>query len=211
MKLLRFNANTQEYRAIRVYLSQNIDKLCTGPTDSVSKSYIMNGSLVNASFILVVAPNVNRKTRSGNKHVDLESIKGFLVGQIRTNDIYIDVVCGTGYGTMLMKFARQIAIENNKLFLRLSGLPGPMMAYYNYKLPESFIFSEKSCKQIDKIEYLASQVKVLYKQGKLIKSSKAKDDLIKLLIKNKLTSDKTCKTKSECDTNGYSMLLCINN
>ena len=210
--ILTFNANTTGFRTMRTYLRKNIEKLCMGNEDSVRKEYIMNsnGALSHASFILVAVPNNNRKTRSGKAGLNVDQLQGFLIGQIRQNDVYIDVICGTGKGLVLMKQARQIAIEKKKPFLRLSGLPGPMMAYYSYKLPESFIFADKNCKQVDSIETLAQSIKRYHKIGNIRASTREKTKLIRMLIKYQLTADKACTTATECGANGYSMLLCIN-
>ena len=218
MKIFRFDSKTSEFRTLRTYLRQNIQHLCSGKEDSVRNSYILNsnGALSNASFILVAMPEHTRTTRSKQVHFDIANIKGFLIGQVRENDVYVDVICGSGTGLSLMTEARAIAIKENKQFLRLSGLPGPMMAYFNYKLPESFIFSDSSCKQIDSIEQITSDMTKTFKQYKMNKKSESlskyevlKKKLINLLIKLKLTSNKTCKTPKSCGQDGYSMMLCI--
>lgn len=218
MLIIRFDSKTSEFKSIRVYLKKNIQHLCSGNEDSVRNSYILNsnGALSKASFILVAMPEHTRTTRSKQVHFDIANIKGFLIGQVRKNDIYVDVICGSGTGLSLMKEAREIAIRKNKHFLRLSGLPGPMMVYFNYKLPESFIFSDSSCKQIDSIEQITSDMTNTFKQYKknknsqsLIKYEVLKKKLIKLLIKTKLTSNQSCNTPRDCGQDGYSMMLCI--
>tara|TARA_B100001094_G_scaffold328186_1_gene388039 strand:+ start:124 stop:789 length:666 start_codon:yes stop_codon:yes gene_type:complete len=218
MKIFRFDSKTTEFRTLRVFIRQNIEKLCIGKNDSVSNSYIMNsnGALAKASFILIAMKEHNRITRSKQLHFDISNIKGFLIGKIRQSDIYVDVICGSGTGLALMKEVREIAIKEDKQFLRLSGLPGPMMAYFNYKLPESFIFSESSCKQVDSIQEITTDITKTFKKYKadkniysLKKYDLLKKKLVKLLIKLKLTSNKSCKIPRTCDVDGYSMLLCI--
>jgi len=189
---------------ISKYVRSLSGTICSG---GVSSDYISDHLLKNCSFVLLSLVSVNRRSRSAQIYHNFQNLSGFLVARIRKNDIYVDVICGKGRGLQLMKAAREIAIEEKKSFLRLSALPGPMMVYYNYKIPESFVFSNSSCSEIDRIESLASSLKKL--RNEPIKFEAVKKKLLQLLIKNGLASNKSCKSVTKCNEDGYDMILCI--
>jgi hypothetical protein len=154
----------------------------------VNPSYIIQTALPSASFILTVEkPSVQTRSNLSSKNLG-----GFAIVRIGKDDLYIDVVCGKGHGTTMIKFLMEAAKMLGKKYILLSSLEKPVPFYKKL----GFVFGEKLCSEDANIK------SAFNKHGKM------SNNLANLLVKKKRV--KGCKTAAECKAVGYPMTKCLN-
>ena len=197
--LLTITRHDKEFHQFQLYITSVITTLCKG---SILKTYMVAESLPKADIIIVMFNT--GKTRRGIRR----EIKGFAVLRKKTNHLYLDTICASGVGGKILSEAVTVAQSYGYATIRIASLPIAMP----YWLKQGFVNAAHQPKW--DADLLADAKKVSE-----LKGFKSDDDALKnktmysylaKLRKHKLTSDKSCKTVSNCAKDGFVMVLDVN-
>jgi hypothetical protein len=112
------------------YLRTGAHKALCGGKQGVIASYVRNEALQQQDAkLLAIVPKTHR-LRSGKDTMNYANMKGFAIINTRHDHIYVDVICGSGYGSILFDSIFNMANRLKKKSVQLSSLALPMMRYY---------------------------------------------------------------------------------
>ena len=112
------------------YLRTGAHKSLCGGEHGVIESYVRNiASRAPDAKLLAVVPRTHR-LRSGKFTMNYENMRGFAIINVRPDHIYVDVICGKGYGSILFDSIFNMAHQLKKRSVELSSIALPMMRYY---------------------------------------------------------------------------------
>ena len=206
---------------------------CQSERTEIIPDYITR-TVNNTDYIVIVGRGQNRQTRSGNTHFDFSTTMGFALVKEHKTSLYIELICGAGFGKVLFKKLEALGKELGKSELTLSALPGVMMQYYGaygFKFSETCAqnvnisniarTAQKNVKDIieqikqvtQKIRNASSKPEATVLKRKLTqlinKSRGVTLQLQKMLIHYGLVYRKGCGSADECGEDGYTMTKCI--
>ena len=199
---------TIERKANAKAYSNHLKLLHTVKT-SLCKKVVRNGYITNSikqtgDVLFISQRPLTVESRSG---VIRYEINGFAILMKHNQKLYIDVICANSTGRLLMEeietYAKGIGIR----YIQLSALPSAINAYRRM----GFIHSDMKCIEDTHIAQRAGELKHLRFQN--VNEATSHTDfkkLLSLLIKEKLVSDKKCRTVFKCSENGFTMTKCLN-
>lgn len=159
----------------------------------VYNGYVKQTAVKKADGILIKYTSKNSKTRS---KVNFISIAGFIIYQLGTDYIYLDVICAKkGYGRELLQSMFDFAQSKSKSYIVLSALKH-VIGFYKM---QGFVHAFKKC-------YEDEDIRLFYRQNN---NNNSLYQFLSLLMRKKLVSDTSCKTVEECNQSGYIMTKCI--
>jgi GNAT superfamily N-acetyltransferase len=135
--------------------------------------------------------SVELETPSTRSGLSRKNYGGFALLDKRSDSLYVEVICGKGWGRVLMNEIEELAAKWNLKYVTLSALTEPIPVYRKW----GFVFG-KTCSEDQDI-------------FKTIDKSGLSDKLYRLLIKKGFTAEQNCKSKPKCDENGYTMTKCV--
>jgi len=184
-----------QFDMMSAFIASQAPNICKG---KVRHTYIREQSISGANM-MVVAYTAKKGTRSLR---DSFNIHGFAFIKKTKSVMYIDVICGIGVGKRILHTIYNKARALNIKCITLSALPHVI----NFYRKEGFIHAESCKSETEIIRVIAEANKSLrFKDMTQAMSDKAFRKLLSVLVKYKLTSNKSCKNISSCSIDGYVM------
>lgn len=189
-----YSKGTKDFNNALQFIKSHNKQLCKS---EVGLNYIRSYSFGKADLVFIAEPNTITRSRK---------TVGFALVQVHNSHYYIDVICANGSGKALLNAVEVHARRNDKQFLKLSALPAAVLVYKKM----GFVHTDGDCTEEPTVSYLSSLLK-----GKRFSSSQSASkneefkQLLKHLIKLKLTSNKGCKTVKKCSVDGFTMTKCL--
>ena len=199
--------NKTSFKQVQDYVRDQHKKLCS---TTVNSDFALQ-STQDADYIVVIGNSKNRSMRSGKKHFNFSTTMGFanvkLLKQTNfKNAIYVDLICGAGFGGIMFEVLEDLARKLKKSRIVLSAIPEAMMQYYH---AYGFKFSD-SCDEIANITRIAESTylnskkligetkllnKEINKRERILSASEKKSIQYKQLTKDLRNLEKEKKTK----------------
>ena len=197
-----------------------------GKTVEIAETYL--GNLRNNTDPADVA-NLIIKVTSGDKtpngKID-QSVIAFALLGYHSDHLYIHLICGPGYGRRMFDEIHSFAKHMGLLYVKLSGLPGPLMTYrlkYNYRFihpitfePEppiltKYINTYENLKNLESIQKIQlSQKPQMCTPGNVSKTKTMIETTLKQLMKHLQKIHFTdYKTLAQSKGNGFPMIYAI--
>lgn len=194
------NKNDKMFKNMLKYIRAYSGELCSR---NINSSYLTYHSFKLCDH-LFVALDIETKTRSKK---GLITLYGFVLIQELNDELYIDVICSKGYGKKLLQHVDELANYLNKKYITLNALPQVI----NFYKKLGFVHAEKQCYHKTKIiENMSNHLKnKKFKSHNNSVIDKEFKFLLKVLMHEKLTGNKSCKSLKECSLDGFKMTKCV--
>jgi N-acetylglutamate synthase-like GNAT family acetyltransferase len=160
----------------------------------ISMSYIKNHTVKNADALVIA--HSGAVTRSKNAM----EVRGIAFLQVRQNSVYIDVICASGVGSMLLEETFNYAKSKGKQYVTLSALSHVIGYYRKF----GFVHGHETCVENKNVNSYyknpTSPVSPLNKEYRR---------LLQLLVQKRFVSNPGCKTVDDCSLDGFIMTRCL--
>ena len=188
-------------------IADNAERLCANDVDP---GYIRRYSLPKADVILVnmIMPS---PTQTRSKSISIK-LNGFVIMQIKKDYIFIDVICASGVGKVLLSKVEKIARQRKKKYIVLNALPHVI----NFYKKLGFVHGEKVCQSPNNVREMEKPISSFkFKHVRDAMAHYRFVKFIKFLISKELTAiedvnkKKKCNGLYACANEGFVMTKCI--